>query len=177
MSDVDKLTEMVNGYDDEIQQLEDSITRLTEVSDDLGEQRAAIENVVLSELVSGSNTYLEQKAILVCSGGYPTTCTYCTSGSYGTGNLTEWAIVSGGCPPSSHEVLFKSSDVSPSVDPDQYQRQLDFDEAYDHIWKTIDTSGTYGIQPNRDNIDTGKSILEINKTKIEDVKAIYEQYI
>jgi len=177
MSDVDKLREMVAGYPEQIQQMEDSITELTSIAADLQEQREAIENVVLADLTAQSNAYLAQKAIDLGVSSCGGICSYCTSGSYGVSNLTEWAIVSGGCPPSIHIVVFDSSDVSPTVDPDQYQRQLDFPEAYDHIWKTVDETGTYGIKSTRDNVNIGKGIVEINKAKIETVKVIYEKFV
>jgi len=177
MSDVSKLTEMVNGYDEQIQQLDDSITELTSVSNDLADQRAAIENVVMDSLKTDSDSYLTQKAIDLGIGDCGGTCSVCTSGGYGTTNLTDWAIVSGGCPPSTKINVFTSNSVSVSVDPDQYQRQLDFVEAYDHIHKEVDATGTYGIQGNKDNIDTGKSILQINKSKIQTVKALYEGFV
>ena len=176
MSDLTKLQEMVAGYPDQIQQMEDSITELTSIAADLQEQREAIENVVLAGLKSDSDAYLVQKAIDLTGVSCVQACSYCTSGSYGVSNLTEWAIVSGGCPPSTHIVVFDSSDVSATVDPEQYQRQIDFAESYDHIHKEVDETGTYGIKHTRNNVNTGKGIVQINKAKIETVKEIYEKF-
>lgn len=176
MSDVTKLTEMVDGYPDQIQQMADSIAELTSIAADLQEQREAIENVVLAGLTADSDAYLTQKALDLTGVSCVQPCSYCTSGSYGVSNLTEWAIVSGGCPPSTHIVVFDSSDVSPTVDPEQNQRQIDFADAYDHIWKTVDATGTYGIKGTRDNVNTGKGIVQINKAKIEEVLEIYEKF-
>lgn len=173
MSDVTKLQEMVAGYPDQIQQLEDSITELTVIADDLQEQREAIENVVLAGLTADSDSWIAQKAIDLGVGSCGGTCSVCTSGDYGVSNLTEWAIVSGGCPPSTHIVVFDSGDVA---DTEQLQRVSDFAEAYDHIWKALDETGTYGIKATRDNVNTGKSIVEINKTKIEAVLEVYEKF-
>lgn len=171
MTDLDKLTEMVNGYPQTISDLEDSIAALEVIITDLGEQRQAIENEVLAPLTSASNVYGEAKA-----DSYGVVYSFCTSGSYGVSNLTEWAVVSGGCPPDDHNVVFKDSDVSSTVDAEQYQRQLDFAEAYGHIHDEVGASGTYGIADTVTNLQTGKNIQTINKNKIEAVKTVYEKF-
>jgi hypothetical protein len=180
MSDIDKLTEMVEGYPEQISQMGDSITELTAIAADLQEQREAVENVVLSAETSGSNIYLNQKAIDLGVAECDGTCSVCTSGDYGVSNITEWAIVSGGCPPSSHIVVWDSSSVTVSggtvEDQAQYQRQVDFNNAYDHIHHPVDETGTYGLKGNRDNVLIGKGIVEINKAKIEQVLEIYEKF-
>ncbi len=170
-TDLEKLQEMVEGYPQTITDLEDSITNLTEIKTDLNEQRQAIENEVMAPLKTDSDSYLAAKALT-----FGAMHTYCTSGSYGTANLTEWAIVSGGCPPSPHNVVFTSSDVSAIVDPEQYQRQLDFAESYTHINDEVGENGTYGIQDTADNIQQGIDIQTINKNKIEAVKTVYEKF-
>lgn len=174
MSDLDKLKEMVAGYPKQISDLESQITSIDNLITDVDDQVSAIENEVMAPMLSASNAYIAQKAIAL--GGTP-----CTSGSYGVSNLTEWAIVNGPCPPIIPEspVIFDSSSVSPSVDPEQYYRQLDFEEAYGHIHDPIDASityGTYGLLANKGNLQTGKSVVQKNKAKIETIFPIYEQF-
>lgn len=179
MSDIDKLREMVASYPDIIQGYEDQITSIDGIVTDIDEQILAIENIVMTPLLSASDGYLVQKAIDLGVSECGGTCSYCTSGGYGVSNITEWAIVSGGCPPSPHIVVFKSSDVSPSVDSDQYYRQIDFAEAYGHINDPIDASityGTYGLLANKSNLLVGKSVVEKNLNKIETIFPIYEQF-
>lgn len=179
MSDVTKLREMVSEYPDTIEDLEDSIDSLSTLVTGLSAERAAIENIVLSALVSASDAYLAQKALdLTGVSCVDISCSVCTSGGYGDSNITEWAIVSGGCG-GMHNVVWTDTDVSSSgesADAAQYERQQDFAEAYDHIHASLGVNGTYGIQENINNLITGRSILTNNKDKIEDVLAIYSQY-
>jgi hypothetical protein len=171
MSDIDKLTEMVNGYPKQIQDMEEQIDSLNEIITDLTEQQQAIENEVLAPLTVDSNTYGDAKAV-----SFGPTHSFCTSGAYGVSNLTEWAVVDGDCL-GIHTVVWTSDDVSPSVDAEQYYRQVDFAEAYGHIHDEVGENGTYGIADNKSNITTGKNIITTNKDKIETVQAIYEQFI
>lgn len=190
MSDIDKLREMVDGYPDQIQQMEDSITELTAIAEDLQEQREAIENVVLAGLESDSDDYLDQLLIDLENEGKCGTLSGCTltkGANYGVnGNLSDWVItkevattIPNPVPPPPTIPTTIQVPVSAGDDlteGDQYQRQEDSLEAYDHIWKEVDETGTYGIKHTRDNVNTGKGIVEINKAKIETVLEIYEKF-
>lgn len=171
-----KLSEMVTTYNEEISAAERQITALTVLTDDLTEQKQAIENIVLSALTSASDIYLNNQVTnFQTSGGYPF-ATKITSGGYGTSNLTEWKIYSGNTPPFPSGAVILKSD-SPSASQAQKDRQDDFEEAYGHINDDIDVgTGTYGILAKRSNLNTGKSVLTKNKNKLETVVEIYERY-
>lgn len=183
MSDATKLQEMVDAYPDQIQQAEDSITELTAIAADLQEQREAIENVVLAPATTDSDAYLAAKLIEL--GGD----NIVKGASYGVSDITNWKIqktttVPNPTPPplniTTTTTLLQGSDLDGTgsqADIDQYQRQNDFAEGYDHIWKDVDETGTYGIKGTRDNVNTGKGIVEINKAKIEDVLEVYQRYL
>jgi hypothetical protein len=184
MSDLDKLKEMVNSYPTIVQNLDTQIATLDPLINDLSEQKSAIENEVLAPLLADSNNYIQQKAIeLTGIACILESCTACTSGGYGISNLTDWAIVSGGCvlvpPATSFVIVWGPNDcdpLGPIEDADQYQRQMYFAEAYGHIHDPVDINGTYGIEANMTNLNTGKTILQNNKAKYETVRSIYEQY-
>lgn len=187
MSDATKLQEMVDSYPDQIQQMEDSITELTAIAADLQEQREAIENVVLAQATTDSDAYLEAKKIEL--GGD----NIVKGASYGVSDIINWKIqktttttIPNPTPPPAFitvpttVTLLQGSDLDGTgsqADQDQYERQNDFVEAYDHIWKAVDETGTYGIKGTRDNVNTGKGIVEINKAKIEDVLDVYQKYL
>jgi hypothetical protein len=181
MSDIEKLTEMVNIILPEfIENANTTIIGLSAQKVDLLDQISAIENEILTPMLSASDGYLVQKVLDLevseCGG----TCSICTSGDYGVSNLTEWAIVSGGCL-DSHIVVWDSNNVSPSgsiADQEQYQRQVDFEEAYGHIHDSLGTTfGTYGLQGLIDGIDIGLDIQKKNKAKYEIVLDIYDDFI
>jgi len=181
MTDIDKLREMVASYPGLIQDLEEQSDGLQDIITDLSEQQQAIENEVMAPLLVDSDAYLVIKASsLTVSGSCFGSCNVCTSGGYGVSNLTDWAIVSGGCPPMPHNVVWDSSDVLPSGttrDAAQYWTQVDFATAYGHIHDDVGTTyGTYGIEDNIINVGVGKSITDKNKTKYEEVLSIYDQY-
>lgn len=191
MSDLTKLQEMVDGYPEQIQQMEDSIVELTAIATDLQEQREAIENVVLAGFESDSDDYLDQLLIDLenenkC--GVLSGCTLTKGINYGVnGNLSDWVIskeveieVPNPLPPPptiTTTIQVPVSAGSALTEGDQYQRQQDSLEADDHIWKAVDETGTYGIKSTRDNVNTGKGIVQINKAKIETVLEIYEKFI
>jgi len=190
MSDVTKLQEMVDGYPDQISQMGDSITELTAIADDLQEQREAIENVVLAGLESDSDDYLDQLLIDLENEGKCGTLSGCTltkGANYGVdGNLSDWEItkevattIPNPTPPPATIPSTTQVTVSAGAaltEGEQYQRQQDYYTAWDHIWKSLDETGTYGIKATRDNVNTGKSIVEINKAKIEDVLEVYSKF-
>lgn len=182
MSDQEKLQEMVDVILPEaIENASTAIVGLSAQKVDLQDQISAIENIVLSEETSASDGYLVQKALDLGATECGGTCSVCTSGDYGVSNLTEWAIVSGGCPSSPHIVVWSDSDLSPSggspEDNAQYQRQVNFPEAYGHIHDPLGTAfGTYGLQGLIDGIDIGLDIQHKNRNKWETVLDIYDDF-
>lgn len=183
MSDSDKLQEMVDEYPQRISDLEQSVTELQAIADDLQEQREAIENVVMTPATADSDAYIEAKKIEI--GGD----TIVKGGTYGVSDIVDWEIqqttsIPNPSPPPptipSTVTLLRGSDLDGTgsqADQDQYQRQNDFAEAYDHIHKELDTSGTYGIKDTRSNVITGRDVQEANKNKIEDVLDVYQRYL
>jgi hypothetical protein len=175
MSDKTKLAAMVAEYPSSIENLGKSIDSIDALITDLTEQKQAIQNVVMSELTSASNVFLAEKTAT-----YTGTYDYCTSGGYGTTNLTDWAIVSGSCL-GIYNVVFKSANLSatPSGGSEalQIERQEQFAEAYDHITATIGLGGTYGINDTISNLQTSRGIVVINKAKIETVLEIYSEHL
>lgn len=182
MSDQEKLQEMVDEIlPAEIENASTSIVGLSAQKVELQDQISAIENIVLSAETSASDGYLTQKAldlgVAECGG----TCFICKGATYGDSNLTDWIIVSGGCPPAPSITVWDSSDVTPSggtpEDNAQYQRQVDFGEAYGHIHDPLGTTfGTYGLQGLIDGIDVGLGIQYKNKDKLETVLDIYDDF-
>ncbi len=165
------LSEMVSAYEQKVIDLTTGLTSIAESIVDLEGQVSAAENT-LSEIRSDTDTWGTAKA--ATSGAM---FTFCTSGSYGISNLTQWAIVSGGtgCTPP-HNIMYTVSDVTSADEYDQWLRRLDFDEIYDHINDSVDVNGTYGLEANVANLETAESVLEADKEKYEDMVETYERY-
>ena len=176
---------MVDGYPEQIQNQEDSITELTAIAADLQEQREAIENVVLAPNVPLSDAYVEAKRIELLGD-------FTTFGvTYGVSDISDWSIWQNGIPipnptpppltlPGVPILLFTGAmldGTGSAADIAQWNRQNDYAAAYNHIHQDLGTDGTYGIAPTRDSVNTGKSIVTKNKDKIEQVDEIYTRYL
>lgn len=163
------LSEMVSAYELKITNLTIGLVSVSASILDLQEQKGEADDTI-SEIVSDTNEWGTAKAA-VSGAAY----SWCTSGSYGVSNLTEWAVVSGACS-AAHIITYTWSDVTSSGEPEQWTRKLDFDEIYDHINDSVDVNGTYGLEANIVNLQTAESVLEADKDKYEDLVETYERY-
>ena len=174
MSDFDVFQEIVDVLPDTISNLNTGLIELNTSIDGLTDEKSAIE-WSMSLMTTGSDWYLDY--LVGIYGG-----TVVTSGSYGTTNVTEWAIVDTGAPPGGvNYVIFSDTDVtsgSPSYMTQQYNRQIGFPEAYDHIHRTNDLAyGTYGIDARKDGLDTGKDLMILNRDKYATVLKVYDRVL
>lgn len=179
-------TEMVCGYGDDVDNIDYQILKIDEQVSTLNQQMRDIIKYVLTPMKNDSDTYLTSKAA-----GFGGTTSVCTSGSYGltdeNGNLTEWAIVSGGsCNEEdlgSEDILWTPDDISgggpTQADIDQNTRQNNYWQVIDHLHRefTDSPTATYGVSASKYNLQLGKDILERNKTKYNLVKTIYSDYL
>ena len=189
-------SEMVSGISDNIDNLTFQIGKIDDQMTDLQLQITDIKTEVLSAAVTASNAYLEYKS-LELSAAYGVPMSVCTSGSYGKmiyidDNITDWGITSGGVP-CSGPLFFTPSMLAPSstgADLDQYNRQVNYLVVLDHLYRDFQEPNpdyppgdeylpvaTYGIQANYEGLQTGKEILERDKSKYEVLKVIYEGYV
>jgi len=164
------LSEMISAYEQKVTDLTVGLTSISASIVDLQDQVSAAENT-LSDITSATDAWGAAKASTLSS-----MYTFCSSGSYGVSNLTEWAIVSGGCTPP-HFIMYTWTDVTCAGEPDQWFRKLDFDSIYDHINDSVDVSGTYGLEANITNLQTAESVLEADKDKYEELIQTYGRYI
>ena len=169
---VSEIPSAVANINYSINKIDEQITALQLEIDD-------ILNFAAAPLSASSDIYLTTKSAELSAslGGIVTVC---TSGGYGTTNLTDWAIVSGGV--CSGPVVWSDSSLSiasSGSDLEQYNRQLEFDEISDHLYRDFDESpiATYGIQQNYDSLQTGKNILTRDKDKLETMYDIYVDYV
>ena len=174
MSDYDVFQEIVDVLPDTISNLNSGIIELNTSIDGLTDEKAAVE-WSMSVMTTGSDWYLDYRAGVY--GG-----TVITSGAYGVENVTEWAIVDVGKPPGGiHYVIFSDTDVtsgSPSYMTQQYNRQIGFTEAHDHIHRTNDLAyGTYGIDARKSGLNTGMGLMELNRDKYATVLKVYDRVL
>ena len=109
-------------------------------------------------------------------------------GNYGTLNLTQWHIYDVTSEPNNPAtnpsyVVYDSSDVtsagpvSTNTEARQYDRQIEFPLAYEHIHDSLGvTPGTYGIVEKKAALTKGKTLQTNNEAKYSEVLKIYDKY-
>ena len=173
MGDYDVFQEIVDALPDTFSNLTTGTYELNTSINGLTDEQSAIE-WAMSVMTTGSDWYLDYRAGIF--GG-----TVVTSGAYGVSNVTEWAIVDTSKPEGSvNYVIYSDTDVisgSPSYTTKQYNRQIGFAEAYDHIHKVNSLTGTYGIDARKTGLTTGLGLMEANRDKYQAVFRVYDRIL
>jgi len=170
-------SEMVSAMPTEILAVSGSIVKINEQMTALQLEINDIIEFASNPTSAASDVYLSTKSAEL-SASYGVTMTPCTSGGYGTTNLTEWIIVSGGTCTGPITSFWDPSSISASssgADLDQYNRQLSYEEIYDHLYRDFEDEpiATYGIQANYDGLELGRDILIRDLAKLEEMYDIY----
>ena len=173
MGDFDVFQEIVDVLPDTVRNLTTGTYELNTSINALTDEQSAIE-WSMSVMTTGSDWYLDYRAGVY--GG-----TVITSGAYGVENVTEWAIVDPTKPPGSvNYVIYSDTDVtsgSPSYTTKQYNRQIGFPVAYDHIHKVNSLTGTYGIAARKTGLNTGLGLMEKNRDKYQEAFRVYDRVL
>lgn len=174
MSDYEVFQEILDVLPDTISNLDSGIYELNTSIDGLTDEKSSIE-WGMSVMTSASDWYLDWWSNVY--GG-----TVMTSGDYGVTNVTEWAIVDTSKPSGGWDyVVYSDTDVtsgSPgSYLTEQYNRQIGFPDAYDHIYKTNGLDGTYGIDARKSGLNTGKGLMEDNRDFYSTVLKVYDRVL
>lgn len=174
MSDYEVLQDMIDVLPDTISNLDSGIANLTASIDGLTDEQNAVE-WSMSLMTTAASAWMNVKR-----DEFHPTYNVETSGAWSIANLTEWAIVSGDGTGDSR-VIYTDVDVTsgaPSATTtQQYNRQTGFSAAYNHIHKTANLTGTYGILAKRSSLTTGKTLQETNRTKYRQVLKVYDRVL
>jgi hypothetical protein len=165
MSARDILNEMVNAAPDQVGALESNIQSIDDQISDLTDEANAIEEAILEVDATALIIYLESTK--VPSGG-----SLVLGADYNVTNITDWQVLDSTANP-----VYEYLGVG--WDGDTYIIQLITDWAfgYDYLTRTLISGATYGIYPQISALSSAKSILEANKTKIEDSIDVLGRYI
>jgi len=170
------MTISIEKYEKKVITLTTSINALQEELDELNNEKDEIDNYVLS-LKNEMDEHLQDLADDLTNDGYcQGTCTICTSGDYGNGNLYEWAIVYGiSCSTdvAVYEYTNITSPISDSLKDNIQKIASKYAAVYDHLKHKINTNGTYGIESNIINITIALNIQQTDKTRLENLINIY----
>ena len=159
------MTISIEKYEKKIITLTTSINMLQEKLNKLNGEKDEINNYVLS-LKNKIDGYLQELA-----NDLKDTCTVCTSGDYGNGNLYEWSIVD------FDVTVYEYTDINDPVSgglKDNIQKVASkYAAVYDHLKHEINANGTYGIESNIINITTALNIQQTDKIRLENIINIY----
>lgn len=167
---VDNLPETIGNFGTGISELNTSINALEDEQD-------AVE-WSMSLMTTGASAWMIEK-----KDDLNPLYTVKTSGGWSSTNLTEWAIVDLDANKGSiNRVVYSDTDVTSASPPtlpetQQYNRQVGFPEAYDHIHKVNSLTGTYGIIARKDGLTTGRNLMEDNKDKYQTVLKVYDRVL
>ena len=157
--------------DNLIDTLPDTVANLDEALNGIQEQRDNLQNdwygvsASMSMMTTAAELWMENKADEL-----DVTYVVETSGSWGISNLTQWGITDPAAPPGGVNYnQYTDADVTsgaPSAtETQQYNRQIDFPEAYNHINQDLGLNGTYGIKDKIQKLTVAENLTIINRNK------------
>jgi hypothetical protein len=169
------LQDLVDTLPDTISQLDTSLVKVDEQIDFLQDDLAGVE-VVMSMMTTAASGWMYTK-----QQEYGATHKVITSGGWGISNLTDWVIVDTTVT-NPNFLTYKvfswgevTSGAPSAAETQQYNRQIDFLQAYDHIYHDNGLTGTYGINDKITNLQTAKSLQQTNKTAFEGFLKVYDR--
>lgn len=166
------LQDLIDTLPDTISQLDTSIESINEQIDFLTDDSLGV-SAVMSMMTTAASGWMDDKAFDL-NPSYQVI----TSGSWGINNLIEWAIVDPALGLDSY-IVYTDVDVTsgaPSAtETQQFNRQLDFPEAYDHLNHDLGIDGTYGIYDKIDKLNISLGLQTINRDKYKTFLKAYDR--
>lgn len=158
---IEDIPEVITQLDAAIEKIEDQISFLQD-------DQTGVEHV-MSMMTTAASAWMDIKAAELDA----ISASAVTSGSWGISNLTDWAIVCAGTPIYGWGQV--TSGAPSAAETQQYNRQIDFPLAYDHIYHSLGTDGTYGLDAKISNLQTGKSLQESNRSAFKGFLKAYDR--
>lgn len=162
----DTLRGMINKADDQIDSIDDSTALIITQIGELEEERDAMQYGVLDVSATDMSGYLEFIKLPEVGGDYVT-----FGADFNVINITDWGIYT---LPST--LIYAYEGVGWDSDAEIIGLEENWQFGYDYLNHAFDTSGTYGILARIDQLYNALSILQSNRTKIEDSKTELEGY-
>lgn len=167
----DKLREMVNNVEDQVEAIDSSITQIQAQIDELNEQDDAIVDGILDVVSPDLETYLEDVKRLEFPGSIVEIgATYNVIG-YGN-ELTDWALIDSTT--LNPVYVYEGVGWDDSTAIIYFVTEWDFGN--DYLTRPLTTGASYGIRPYREALEDAKDLLEENKDKIEASETAFEGF-
>jgi hypothetical protein len=186
----DKLKEMIDAVDGDVSNITSNISQIDVIITELQEQIDAITNAVTNEDSTALLDYLTDVKLPVWVGTNPTAYLVIDStyGDIGYGNdLKGWRI--------EEPAALPPFPLPPPVPPDppvvlyEYGGAgwgpgdvliigwvSDWDFGNDYLTRPLTSGASYGLIPYQTNLNSAKTMLQANSTKLTDSKIIFAKY-
>jgi len=167
----DKLREMIDNVEDQVESIDSSITQVQAQIDELDEQDDAIVDGILDIVAPDLETYLNDvKLPEFPDGVVDIGPTYNVIG-YGN-ELTDWAIIDSTTSATIYEYEGTGWDDSTAIT--NFVTEWNFGN--DYLTRPLTTGASYGIRPYKDALEDAKDILNANKNKLETSEDVFEGF-
>lgn len=163
MSDV--LSQMIDEADQQVEDLTNTLSQLQTQIDEVQSQYNAVRNDMLDVIVTDTSSYLEIKMVEV--GGseiyYPT--------NFGESSISTFKILD-----ATANIVYEYLGIGWDDDEVIEDYITKFNWGYDYLTKEMNASGTYGLLPKLNQLNSAKTLLTANKTKVTESKTYFADY-
>jgi len=167
----DKLREMINNVEDQVEATQSSINQIQAQINELDEQDNAIVDGILNIVAPDLETYLNDVKLL----DFPAGEVYIgpTYNVIGYGNeLTDWAIIDTTTSATIYEYEGTGWDDSTTI----IAFVTEWNFGNDYLTRPLTSGASYGIRPYKTALEDARSLLEENKDKVEESETVFEEY-
>lgn len=182
----DKLRELIGEADTTVEGIVGNVVQIDDIIAEVQEQIDAITEAVTDVCQTDLVDRLTNVKLPAFQATYPGAYLDYDAGfgDLGYGNtLTGWRIMAPApppippAPPDPDITVYEYGGTGWDSDASLTQWVSDWDFGNDYITKPLTAGSTYGLSPYLSNLQSAKSILESNATKISDSKAVFTRYI
>jgi hypothetical protein len=161
-----KLREMINSADQQAEDIDNSVSQIDVQLTELQSQHDAIREGMLDVIVSDMTSYLEITKIAEVGGS-----SVAYDPDFGESTVTTFYILD-----STGGILYEFEGIGWDSDTQIIDWVDKFDFGYDYLVHPLGIDGTYGIDDKITQLQNAKNLLTLNKSKVEDSKAAFEDY-
>lgn len=178
-----ELEKLVETLPDTITQLDTQIAKIDSTIADITADQIAVDGV-MSTMTTGATAWISVKTDEILALTLVKGVTANFGGSFGVSDVDDWSILSAGYIPNDDrwpaklaydDTFVVSAAPVSGAETRQYNRQVDFPEAYDHLTKTPGTDGTYGVNSRITSLGTAKTLAQANQTAFKTFLKAYRR--
>jgi hypothetical protein len=182
----DTLREMIGDVDEQVENIVANVSQIDTIINDLQDQIDAVTNAVTDVCQTNVVDQLENIKLPAFQELYAGAYTEYdgTFGDVGYGNsLTGWRIKAPAplpippLPPDPDIVVYEYGGAGWDSDATITKGVGDWDFGNDYLTRPLTSGASYGLIPYQSNLNTAKSMLQANSSKLTNSKTIFADYI